>query len=94
MINQWSTRKELEGTYGEMKKILSAPLPKGTMLTKKQQEAWYTRKIDGKRFIMVRGDVTKSTAKAIAERYNRMGFLARVINHPRYKICVFAWRKE
>jgi len=93
MINQRSTRKELEWTYEEMKRILAAPLPKGTMLTKEQQKAWYTRKLDGKRFIMVRGDVTKAMAEAIAERYRRMGFLARVVNHPRYKTCTFAWRK-
>jgi hypothetical protein len=93
MINQWSTRKELERVYEEMKKILAAPLPKDTMLTKKQQKAWYTRNLDGKRFIMVRGNVTKATAEAITERYKRMGFLARVIDHPRYGTCAFAWRK-
>jgi len=84
----------MESVYEEMKKILAAPLPKGTLLTKKQQRLWYTRKIDGKRFIMVRGGVPKKEAEAIAGKFRRMGFLARIEeDHPRYGRVIFAYRK-
>jgi len=86
-ITARSTRHELGIAYREHKKGGYRTL----MIEGKPNSRWGRRE-----FIGMRGGMLKSDAEALAAKYRRMGYLARVIKDPAstWARSVYVWKGE
>ena len=66
-------------------------------LRRKQPERYMSLKVGNRRYIAVRGGMTRKDAEALAEKYRRMsGYLAQVRKDPSisYVWVVYVWRGD